>query len=1067
MFEDRKFFSNSRPNLELPDLTAIQKTSYDWFLKQGVKELVKEFSPIEDPVGKNFEMHFLNCSLGVPKFDEITSRSRNLTYEAPLTLKVRLISRKTGKRMEQEIYFGDLPLMTDRGTFIINGIERVVVQQLMRSPGVFFSNDLVKGRFFYGAKVIPDHGVWLEFETDAHKVIWVRIDRQRKTPATSLLRVFGYGSDKEILDLFTPRASKKEKKEDNKEDNKEDAPLDYIKATLEKDPSSSEEEGLIEVYRKIRPGDLATVDNARSLISAMFFFPNRYDLSKVGRYKINQRLKFDPKENSHVLRHEDLVGIISEIIRLNISQDQPDDIDHLSNRRVRAVGELVQNRMRVGMLRLQRITRDRMSVAESKVTPSQLINIRPITGIIKEFFMSSQLSQFMDQTNILSELSHKRTITVTGPGGLSRERAGMEVRDVHRTYYGRICPIATPEGANVGLVNHLSCYARLNEYGFIETPYYKVINERITNQIEYLDAYVEEHHIIAPFSIKVSNNKIDEGKVEARIYGRPGFCYSKDVEYIDVAANQIISITTSLIPFLEHDDGVRALMGTNMQRQAVPIIKPEAPIVGTGIEHKVAVNSGHLISAEEGGKIVEVDAAHIRFVSNSGKVREYNLNKYYRSNFDTCFNQTPAVFKNQRVKAGDVLTCGSSIEDGELALGHNVLGAFMVWEGGNYEDAILISSRLVQGDKFTSLHIDEHVLEVRETKFGPEVTTRDIPNVSEEKLKNLDEEGIIRIGSEVRSGDILVGKITPKGEAELTAEEKLLRAIFGEKAQDVRDSSLYLEHGEHGKVIGIKIFSRDKGDKLAPGVIKLIQVLVADLRKVQVGDKLAGRHGNKGVISRIVAREDMPYLADGTPIDIILNPLGVVSRMNLGQILETHLGLAAKKLGYKVATPALNGITQEQIKHELIKAGFSPNGKIILYDGRTGESFKEMVTVGYMYIMKLNHLVEEKIHQRSIGPYSLITQQPLGGKAQFGGQRFGEMEVWALEGYGAAYMLQEMLTIKSDDVFGRTKAYESIIKGEPVKEINIPESFSVLVRELKGLCLNVEMVKSGKTFGIN
>ena len=1059
MSEERKYFSESRPNLPLPDLTQIQKTSYSWFLKNGIKELIKEFSPVEDSVGKNFELHFVNCSLGLPKFDEATSKDRNLSYEAPLTVKVRLINKKTGKRITQEIYFSDIPLMTERGTFIINGIERIVVQQLIRSPGVFFSRESIKGRFFYGAKIIPDRGAWLEFETDTKGIIWVRIDRQRKTPVTSLLRVFGYGTDKEILDLFTPLKARLDKK--NKKPKMDVSALDYIKATLEKDPSASEEEGLIEVYRKIRPGDLATVDNAKSLIYAMFFLSSRYDLSKVGRYKINQRLNLDKNIEKRVLRPEDLKEIILEIIKLNISQGTPDDIDHLANRRIRAVGELVQNRMRVGMLRLQRITKDRMSVIEGKVTPGQLINIRPITGVIKEFFMSSQLSQFMDQTNVLSELSHKRRLTVAGPGGLSRERAGFEVRDVHRTYYGKICPIATPEGPNVGLVSHLSCYARINEYGFLETPYQKVVKGRITNQITYLNAHEEEQYIIAPFLKEVDKNgHIANKRIEARIYGRPGFCKVLEVEFTDVAANQIVSIGTSLIPFLEHDDGVRALMGTNMQRQAVPLIKPESPIVGTGVEGKIARDSGHLVIAKESGKVTEVDANHIKISGRAGKTKTYHLDKYLRSNYDTCVNQQPSVAKNQIIKAGDILACGSSIDNGELALGQNILGAFMVWEGGNYEDAILISSRLIQDDRFTSLHIDEHTIDIRETKFGPEMTTRDIPNVSVEKLKDLDEEGIIIIGAEVKSGDILVGKITPKGEAELTAEEKLLRAIFGEKAQDVRDSSLYLEHGEHGKVIGIKIFSRERGDKLAPGVVKSIQVLVADLRKIQVGDKMAGRHGNKGVVSRIVSQEDMPYLKDGTPIDIILNPLGVVSRMNLGQILEIHMGLAAQKLGYKVATPPLNGIKEEKIKQELVKAGFSPSGKMILYDGRTGKAFKNPVTVGYTYFMKLNHLVEDKIHQRSIGPYSLITQQPLGGKAQFGGQRFGEMEVWALEGYGAAYTLQEMLTIKSDDVLGRTKAYESIIKGLPVRETYIPESFSVLVRELKGLCLNVEMIKT-------
>jgi DNA-directed RNA polymerase subunit beta len=1049
----RKFFAKAitNTNFTLPDLTKNQKISYSWFLNEGLEELIKEFSPIKDLIGDNFELHFLSCSLGEPKFDEINSKDRNLTYEAPLTVRARLINKKTGKKIEQDIYFGDIPLMTDKGTLIINGIERVIIQQLVRSPGVIFSQERLRGHFYYSAKVIPDRGAWLEFETDAAKnIIWVRIDRQRKIPATALLRVFGFGSDVEILDQFKKDKEIMESK--------------YIQETIEKDPSASEDEGLIEVYQKIRPGDLATVDNARSLIYAMFLNHSRYDLSKVGRYKLNQRLHLDPKINKRTLRPEDLIAIISELIHLNVRQSPADDVDHLSNRRVRAIGELVQNRMRVGMLRLQRIVRDRMGLIDSKkYGPAQLVNIKPIVGVIREFFMSSQLSQFMDQTNILSELEHKRRLTVVGPGGLSRDRAGFEVRDVHRTYYGKICPIATPEGPNVGLVNYLACYSRLNEYGFIETPYYKVKNGKITDEIVYFNAFEEEEHILMPFTAQIDQNRrIIDQEVEARIYGQPGFCDLKEVEYVDVAANQIVSVSTALIPFLENDDGVRALMGSNMQRQAVPLLRPEAPLVGTGVESRVAQDSGHLLIAEEDGEVTEVDSQHICLRYKSGQKKEYFLKKYDRSNFNTCFDQRPAIKRGEKFKKGDILVEGSSVEGGELALGQNVLCAFMSWEGGNFEDAILLSSRLVRDGKFNSLHIDEHVVDIRETKFGPEMTTRDIPNVSEAKLKDLDEDGIIRIGAEVKSGDILVGKITPRGEAELTAEEKLLKAIFGEKARDIRDSSLYLEHGEHGKVIGIKIFSREKGDKLPAGVVKSIQVLVADLRKIQVGDKMSGRHGNKGVVSRIVAEEDMPYLENGQSVDIVLNPLGVVSRMNIGQILETHLGLAAKKLGYKAATPVLNGVTEEEISQELVRAGYSPDGKMYLYDGRSGEKFKNKVTVGYIYALKLNHLVEDKIHQRSIGPYSLITQQPLGGKAQFGGQRFGEMEVWALEGYGAAYTLQEMLTIKSDDVVGRTKAYESIIKGESIKEINVPESFNVLVRELKGLSLNIEMFQDGQ-----
>jgi DNA-directed RNA polymerase subunit beta len=1046
----------------LPDLLETQKNSYEWFLKKGIKEVILEFSPITDFVGRNLELHFLDCHLDEPKFDEETSKARNLTYEAALKVKAKLINKQTGKKVEQEVYFGDIPLMTKRATFIVNGIERVVVNQLIRSPGVYFTRELIRGRYFYGAKIIPERGAWLEFETDANHVIWVRIDRQRKVIATALLRAFGYGTDQEILDLF--------KKVDI------DPDVKYIASTIEKDPTASVEEGLIEVYRKIKPGELATLDNAKNLISTMFFNQSRYDLSAVGRYKMNLRYKLLKEQGkwpfgkefketlSRVLQPEDLVAIISEIIRLNISQEEPDDIDHLANRRIRAVGELAQARLRVGMMRLQRVVKDRMSTLDIKtLTPSQLINPRVINAVIHEFFMSSPLSQFMDQTNPLSELEHKRRTTVGGPGGLTKERAGFEVRDVHRTFYGRICPIATPEGPNVGLVGHLACYARLNEYGFIETPYYRVKNGYVTNEIVYLNALEEERHIIASASTKVDKkNKIIDSKVEARIYGQPGFCSPKDVEFIDVAPNQIISVATSLIPFLEHDDAVRALMGSNMQRQAVPLIKPEAPLVGTGIEEKVARDTGYLVIAEDDGEVVEVDAREIKVKTDKGKIKTYQLKKYVRSNADTCFNQVPIVNKNQKVKKGDILADGPAMDHGELALGKNLLVAFMAWEGGNYEDAILISSRLVKEDILTSISIDEHTIEVRETKLGPEMITRDIPNVSEEKLKNLDEEGIVYIGAEVKSGDILVGKITPKGETELSAEEKLLRAIFGEKAKDVRDSSLYLEHGEHGKVIGVNVFSREAGDKLSPGVIKTVQVLVADLRKIQVGDKLAGRHGNKGVISKIIPEEDMPFLEDGTPVDIILNPLGVVSRMNLGQILETHLGLACKKLNYKVASPALNGIDEETIKKELKKIGFPESGKTILYDGRTGEPFEEPVTVGYIYMMKLNHMVEDKVHQRSIGPYSLITQQPLGGKAQFGGQRFGEMEVWALEGYGASYLLQEMLTIKSDDVPGRIKAYESIIRGEPIKEFSLPESFNVLVREIKGLCLNVELYKGNK-----
>ncbi len=1101
--KERVYFTKIKDALPLPNLIQLQKDSYQRFFQQGLKELFEEISPIKDFIGRDLELYFLNYSLDKPKFDEVTTKEKNLTYEASLRVRTRLVNKRTKEIKEQEVYLGTFPLMTKRGTFIINGVERVVVFQLIRSSGVFFTAQAIGGRRYYGASVIPDRGAWLEFETDSKGVIWVRIDRRRKVAATSLLRAFGYGSNEELIDLF--------KDIDTGE-------IKYIEKTIEKDLATNEDEGLIEIYRKIRPGDLATVDNARSLIYAMFFNFDRYDLSRVGRYKMNKRLGLNIKNNikGRVLHKEDLVAIIKEIIRLNNTQDEPDDIDHLANRRIRGVGELFQNRLRVGLARMERIVRDRMTTLDVKtLTPGQLINPRPVEAIVREFFMTSQLSQFMDQTNPLAELEHKRRLSVMGPGGLSRERAGFEVRDVHRTFYSRICPIATPEGPNIGLVGHLASYARLNEFGFLEVPYRRVLHQvknkkeitegkRVSrdiydgkkkliikagqvisseiakklekldleyipikpwasSEIVYLDAREEEKYIIVPATTKLDdNNHIIEERIEARIQGRPGFVSAKDVDFMDVSTKQIVSVSTSLIPFLEHDDAVRALMGTNMQRQAVPCVRPKAPIVGTGIERRVAIDSGHLILAEEDGEVVAVDGEKIEVLNKDKKRKVYKLNKFVRSNASTCLNQKPLVNKGDKVKKGQVIADGPCMENGELALGQNLLVAFMPWRGWNYEDAIIISDRVLKKDYFTSIYIGTYSIDVRETKLGPEVVTRDIPNISEEKLKDLDEDGIIRIGAEVSSGDILVGKITPKGETELSAEEKLLRAIFGEKAKDVRDTSLYLKHGEYGKVIDVKVFSRENGDKLPTGVIKTIQVTIAALRKIQVGDKLSGRHGNKGVISRIVPAEDMPFLEDGTPVDIVLNPLGVTSRMNLGQILETHLGLAAKSLGYKVATPVFTRLSEEKIKEELQKAGFPPDGKVVLYDGYTGEPFKEKITIGYIYMLKLNHMVEDKIHQRSIGPYSLITQQPLGGKAQFGGQRFGEMEVWALEGFGAAYSLQEMLTIKSDDVPGRAKAYESIIKGEPIRKIGLPESFNILCRELNGLCLNVELFKNGK-----
>lgn len=1103
--KERKYFTKYKQVLKLPDLIEVQKQSYRWFFAEGLKELFSEINPIKDFIGRDLELYFTDYYLDDPKFDEQTAKVKNVTFESPLRTQVRLVNKRTGETKEQEIYLGDFPLMTDRGTFIVNGIERVVVSQLIRSAGVFFTTNVIRSRKYYGAKIIPNRGAWLEIETDVNDVLYVKIDRKRKVSITALLRAFGYGSDEEIINLF--------KDVDN------DPHHHFIQSSLEKDITKNEDEGLIEVYKRIRPGDLATAENAKSLIHAMFFRFDRYDFGRVGRYKLNQRfnMQVDNTPENRVLRREDLVMIIKEIIRLNILQEAADDIDHLGNRRVRAVGELIQNKFRVGMTRMERIVRDRMSTLDiNTLTPNQLINARPLIGSIKEFFMSSQLSQFMDQTNPLAELEHKRRLSAMGPGGLSRERAGFEVRDVHQTHYGRICPIATPEGPNIGLVGHLASYARVNEFGFIETPYRKIIKEvnndpkytvgeivrenivdpktnkvvlkkgekitkesaqilaksgvkkvlvkpRASEEIDYFDAFSEDRVTTVPATIKLDKDGyFTEQWVEARAGQKPTIVEADSVDYMDVSPKQILSVSTSLIPFVEHDDAVRALMGTNMQRQAVSVVKPQAPVVGTGVERRAANDSGHTIISEEDGEVVEVDAQHVVVKNQSGKTKEYRLGKFLRSNASTCMNQIVTVNLGQKVKAGDVLADGPATQGGELALGQNMLIAFMTWEGGNYEDAVLISEKVVRDDRYSSIHITDYTIDVRDTKLGPELITRDIPNVGDEKLKDLDEDGIIRIGAEVSSGDILVGKITPKGETELSAEEKLLRAIFGEKAKDVRDSSLYLEHGEHGKVVDIKIFSRENGDKLSAGVIKTIQVSVASLRKVQVGDKMAGRHGNKGVISRIVPEEDMPFLPDGTPIDIMLNPLGIVSRMNLGQLLEVHLGYAAHKLGYNVASPSLDGVTVDEIKSELTKAGLPQDGKIQLFDGRTGRPFQNKTTVGIMYMLKLNHLVEDKIHQRSIGPYSLVTQQPLGGKAQFGGQRFGEMEVWALEAYGAAYSLQEMLTIKSDDVPGRSKAYESIIKGEPIEKLNIPESFNVLVRELKGLGLEVELLKDGR-----
>ncbi len=1057
--EKRQSFDSIPDAMELPNLASVQRDSYNWFLTQGISDLFREINPITDFIGRDLELNLLDHYLDEPKFDEAQSKAKKVTYEAPLRVRAELINKRTGERKEQEIYLGDLPVMTDRGTFIINDSERVIVSQLVRSSGVFFTSNHIRGRRYYGAKIIPNRGAWLEFETDANNVIWVKIDRKRKVAATGLLRAFGLESDEEIIEKFS--------------DINTHPLIDYIQSTINKDASKNEEEGLKEVYKRIRPGDLATVDNARQLIHSMFFNFDRYDFDKVGRFKFNLRFgkSTDPKvvepEENRILTLEDLIDVVREIIRLNITQDSPDDVDHLGNRRVRAVGELVQGRFRIGLARMERIVKDRMSTHDiDSLTPARLINARPVIGAVREFFMSSQLSQLLDQANPLAELEHKRRLSAMGPGGLSRERAGFEVRDVHPTHYGRICPIQTPEGPNIGLVGHLASYARINKYGFIETPYRKVVTDskgtRVTEEVEYLNAFAEEKTVTTVATTELDENGyIKPEYVESRVYGEPRVVSRDKILYMDVASKQIVSIATALIPFLEHDDATRALMGSNMMRQAVPCIKPDAPIVGTGVEYRAAVDSGHVVPAKESGKVTHVEGGSITVEEKGGNERTYKMAKFTKSNHSSGLNQRPVVKTGQKVKKGDVLADGGSVENGELALGQNILVAFMSWDGYNYDDAVIVSERLVQSDKYTSVYLSHYQIDMRDTKLGPEVLTADIPNVSEEKLKNLGPDGIIRIGAEVRAGDILVGKITPKGETELSAEEKLLRAIFGEKARDVRDTSLSLEHGEHGKVVDVQIFTREDGDRLSPGVIQSVHVYVADLRKIQVGDKVAGRHGNKGVISRVVPIEDMPFLPDGTPVDMILTPLGVVSRMNIGQILELHLGLAANAQGYRVATPVLNGTTEDNIRAELEKSGFDPSGQVTLYDGRSGDAFDNKVSVGYMYMLKLGHMVEDKIHQRSIGPYSLITQQPLGGKAQHGGQRFGEMEVWALEAYGAAHTLQEILTIKSDDVPGRSKAYEASIKGEPITKVNIPESFNVLLRELKGLGLDVELLKDG------
>ena len=1043
---ERVYFTSGDNALPLPNLIAHQKDSLRWFVEEGLSEIFSEINPIDDYTGQKLSLKFGKYYFGEPKNTDQFAKENNLTYEAPLHATVELTNKTTGVVEEQEIYLGEYPWMTERGTFIINGTERVVVSQLIRSAGVFFTAETVAGRNYYGAKIIPGRGAWMEFETASNGAIYVKIDRRRKMPATTLLRALGYPKTSEIKELFADIDT---------------GDVKYIDETLDKDTSRGANEALIEVYRRLRPGDLATVDNARQMIERMFFDFKRFDYSRVGRYKLNQRLGLDVANTAEnrTLQMSDLVAILREVIRLNNTQEPADDIDALSNRRVRLVGELIARQFRVGMLRMQRNAMDRMSVADlESVSPSQLINARPIVAAVREFFTSSQLSQLLDEVNPLSELSHKRRLSSTGPGGLTRERAGFEVRDAHPTHYGRICSVETPEGANIGLVLNLAAYARVNEYGFIETPYLRVKDGKVTDELVYLDASQEIGEVIADAGEALNEDgTFRDERVNARSNMQPSQVDASQVTFMDAAHRQILGSTAALVPFIEKTRVDRALTGSNMQRQAVPLLCPESATVGTGIEKAVAENSGHLIQASADGEVVRADAdeVHVKYADG---VKIYTLKHFVKNNDDRCYNQKVRVERGDKVKKGDILIEGASIAGGEIALGKNLLVAFMPWGGYNMEDAIIMSRRLVEDDRLTSINIKDYTVEVRETKLGPEIVTRDIPNVSEESLRHLDENGIVQIGSEVKAGDVLVGKITPKGEQELSSEERLLRAIFGEKAKDVRDTSQRMNNAGGGKVVGVKIFSRENGHELKAGVLMQIQIFVAQLRKIGVGDKMAGRFGNKGVVAKVLPVEDMPFLEDGTPVDVVLNPLGVPSRMNLGQLFETHLGMAARALGYRVATPSFNGVPSEKISDELEKAGLARDGKSQLFDGRTGEPFEERTTVGVMHMIKLHHMVSDKIHARSTGPYTMVTQQPLGGKAQNGGQRFGEMEVWALEAYGAAATLQEMLTIKSDDVYGRAKVYESIIKDEPIVGPKLPESFNVLVKELQGLGLRVDLV---------
>lgn len=1048
----KKYFSKfKKPLTEMPNFVEPQIDSFKWLLKDGLKEVFSEFTSIKDYSGKKFQLDFTDFELAEPKYDEYFAKDNKMSYEAGLKVKVRLKNLTLGTSKEQEIFMADLPVMTDHGTFIISGVERVVVPQLARSFGVFFTSNELKGKIVFGAKIIPARGAWIEIETDTDGSLFARIDRKRKFPVTSLLRVLGAATDKQILDIF-----------------KDTPVLPYIEKTLAKDHTKTLDEAFIEIHKRLRDGDLATADNAREFIKSIFG-EDRYDFSRVGRVQFNKRFNKKQTEGElarKTLSLDDVTTIIGHIGTLNTTPGAiEDDIDHLGSRRVRFVGEMFQQKIRMGMAQIKRNIQNRMSTVESDVTlPVQFISPKPLQARIKEFFTTNQLSQFMQQENALSEVEHLRTLSALGPGGLNRARAGFEVRDVHTSHYGRLCPIHTPEGPNIGLILRLGLYARLNEFGMIETPYAKVKNGKVTSEIVYMNALEEESFYIAHAATHIdANDMIVDDNVEVRLTGEPTMVPKEKVDYIDVDTSQAFSVATSMIPFLNHDDASRALMGSNMQKQATPCIVPEAPLVATGIEGKAVRDTGRLILAEEDGVVTVADAKRIVVkATKGGKEKEYKLVNFSRTNGFTCFHQRPSISVGQNVKRGDIMADTSSSDRGEMALGQNILVAFMSWSGSNYEDAIILSERLVKNSKFTSIHIEEFVVNVRDTKLGPEVTTCDIPNVGESKLKNLGEDGIIRIGAEVRLGDILVGKITPKGESQLTPEERLLRSLFGEKARDVKDTSKRMEGGKRGRVINVQVFSRERGDKLESGIIKRIHIEVAQLRNVSVGDKLAGRHGNKGVISRILAEEDMPYMADGTPIDMILTPLGVPSRMNLGQILELHLGLAANTLGYQAIVPPFTGATDTEIKEELKRAGFSEDGKVTLFDGRTGDPFGQKVAVGYMYILKLHHMVEDKIHMRSIGPYSLITQQPLGGKAQNGGQRFGEMEVWALLGYGAAHTLREMLTIKSDDIVGRSATFDAIVKGEPIRELNIPASFNVLLNNLRGLGLDVELRHADK-----